>query len=187
MKPVLDFLLKPLGGQRYDNVSKKGNKKLIISTSQEDHTATNRIGVIEETPIGYKGDIQKGDEVILHHNVFRRFYNMKGVEESGPCHFTYDLYLVPFDQIYFYKKKDTWKSTGRYSFIRPITKKADDLLSLEQYEELIGEIVVGNKYLNSIGLEVGDQVSFPPDMEYEFKINDEILYRVDSLKLCVKI
>jgi len=187
MRPALDFLLKPLGGQRYDNVSKKGNKKLIISTSQEDYTTTNRIGVIEGTPINYEGPIKNGDQVILHHNVFRRFYNMKGVEESGPCHFTNDLYLVPFDQIYFYKKKDKWKSTGKYSFIRPVTKKEDDLLSLDQYEELIGEIEVGNKYLESIGLNVGDRISFSPDMEYEFKINDEILYRVDSRKLCVKI
>jgi len=187
MKPILDFLLKPNGGNRYDNLSHKGDKNLIISTSQEDHTTTNRIGVIEETPVNYNGLIEKGDKVILHHNVFRRFYNMKGVEESGPCHFTNDLYLVPFDQLYFYNKGDGWKSTGRYCFIKPVGKRKNDLLSLDKYEELIGEVKVGNKYLQDLGIEEGDEVSFPPDMEYEFKIDDETLYRVDSTKLCVKI
>ena len=187
IKPLLDFLVTPLNGQRYDNISKKGNKKLIISTSQEDHTTTNRVATVLETPVGYEGKVNVGDNVIVHHNIFRRFYNMKGVEESGPCHFKDDLYLVPNEQIYFYFRDNKWNSTGRYCFIKPIEKEKGDLLSLDKHEELLGKIHTSNKYLDDLGLDKDDIVVFSPDVEYEFKIDDEILYRVDSRKICVTI
>ena len=72
MKSPFCFIVKPQGGSRYDNLSKQGNGKLIKSTSQEDHTATNRFATVEEIPIlwSFNKEIAKGDTVVVHHNNF---------------------------------------------------------------------------------------------------------------------
>lgn len=191
MKPIYDFLLTPLHNKRYDDVSRYGDHTLIINTSQEDHTTTNRFGVIKEVPFNYGGPIQRGDTVILHHNVFRISSDMKGVEQSSPCHFYENFYLVPPEQIYFYQNEtpeiDNWKSTGDYCFIKPIQKVEKELLSLDKLEELIGEVTHDNSSLNNNGVSVGDYVSFLPDTEYEFRIGKEILYRIKNNRICVKM
>ena len=188
MKPINELLITPKEGNRYDNQSRLGDGKLIVNTSIESHTHVNRVGIVEETPIDYEGPIRVGDEVILHHNVFRIYYDMKGDEQSGPCHFFNDFYLVPEDQIYFYaSNKDEWKSTGEYCFIEPIEKKQGDVLTLEKNEELKGKITHDNKYLNNIGIFNGNIVSFHPDVEYEFRVEDKILYRVKNERVCMTL
>ena len=42
----------------------------------------------------------------------------------------------------------------------------------------MGEIKYINKELEKLGLSVGDEVSFQPDSEYEFNVEDEIVYRM---------
>jgi len=74
------FVIRPNKGVRYDNMRQYGDKDFIISSSQEDHTVTNRIGIVESVPIGYDGNIKPGDQIIVHHNVFRIYYDMKGNE-----------------------------------------------------------------------------------------------------------
>ena len=81
------FLVKPAGGRRYDNVSKYGDVEFITSSSQEDHTVSNRYAEVISTPIMYDGPIEAGDTLLVHHNVFKKYYDMKGREKSGPCHF----------------------------------------------------------------------------------------------------
>jgi len=187
MKTINDFLVTPKGGDRYDNTSRIGEKKLIINTSIESHTHVNRVGVIKATPIDYDGPIKVGDEVILHHNVFRIYYDMKGDEKHSPCYFFKDYYLVPFDQIYFYKSDKDWISTGEYCFIEPVKKIDKEVLTLDEHEELKGKITHDNKYLNNIGIFNGDVVSFRPDVEYEFRIGLDVLYRVNNHRVCMKL
>ena len=188
MKSPYSFLITPLNNTRYDNISKYGDKTLIKSTSQEDHTTTNRFGVIKETPIiNHFPSIKKGDTVVLHHNIFRKFYDMKGVEQSGPCHFRDNTYIVDLEQVYLFKHRDKWNSVGEYCFIRPTVKKEGILLSLEKHEELHGEVVYGNKELESLGVFNGDKIVFTPESEYEFEIDGEILYRMKTKDVCVSI
>jgi co-chaperonin GroES (HSP10) len=42
----------------------------------------------------------------------------------------------------------------------------------------MGEMVYPNEYLATQGVKAGDKVCFKPDSEYEFKVDDETLYRV---------
>jgi hypothetical protein len=56
--------------------------------------------------------------------------------------------------------------------------------TLSGLEELWGEVIFKNEDMND--LEVGDIVSFTPDSEYEFRINDEILYRMFNKNICLK-
>jgi len=97
-----NFIITPKGGRRYNNINKEG---LITSSSQEDHTVTNRYGIVKEVPMGYDGEIQKGDTLLVHHNVFRKYYDMKGRERSGPCYVKDDIYVVYYDQFFYINGK----------------------------------------------------------------------------------
>ena len=77
------FIVKPLKGKRYDNTKSYGDKELIISVSEEDHTVANRFAKVINLPIGYTGDISIGDTVLVHHNVFKYYNDMKGRQKSG--------------------------------------------------------------------------------------------------------
>ena len=46
------------------------------------------------------------------------------------------------------------------------------------HEPLMGEVVIANSKLKSYGIESGQKVSFKPDSEYEFIVDDETLYRM---------
>ena len=42
----------------------------------------------------------------------------------------------------------------------------------------MGEMVIVNDYLKSKGVKKGDTVCYKPLQEYEFRVDDEILYRM---------
>ena len=94
MRSPYNFIVKPNKGRRYDNVKEVGGIDLIVSSSQEDHTVSNRYATVVETPIGYDGEIQKGDTLLVHHNVFKYYYDMKGRQKSGKSYFMDDLFLA---------------------------------------------------------------------------------------------
>ena len=187
MKSPYCFIATPKDGVRYDNMSKYGDGNLIKSTSQEDHLSTNRHAIVKALPINYNGDIKVGDTIIVHHNVFRKYYDMKGKEQSGPCHFKDNIYIIEPDQIYLYGKEGDWKAHQAYCFVKPVQKKQNILLSLKTEEELVGELVYINKYLAALGLKKGDNVLFLPDSEYEFNIDGDKLYRMRNKNITVKL
>ena len=103
MKSPFNFIVQPYNGRRYDNVKKIGDIDLITSTSQEDHTVSNRYATVVSTPIKYEGEIEPGDTLIVHHNVFKYFYDMKGQQKSGKSFLKDNLFLVDDYQYYMYK------------------------------------------------------------------------------------
>ena len=86
MNSIYDFIIKPLG-ERYDNEKKIGDKTLITNTKIEDFKSVNNRAIVISTPSVYSGDIDRGTEVIVHHNIFRRFYDMKGREKNSRSYF----------------------------------------------------------------------------------------------------
>jgi len=183
-----NFIVTPKGGKRYNNINADG---LITSSSQEDHTVTNRYGIVQALPMGYEGEIQKGDTLLVHHNVFRKYYDMKGRERSGPCYVKDDTYVVYYDQFFLYKNDGEWKAPCPYCFIRPLenTEYSFGNINMEDHTELflIGEIAYINNQLLDLGLKVGDKISFSPDSEYAFEVDGEKLYRMFTRNICVKL
>ena len=53
MKSPHSFIVRPIGNRRYDNIKKIGSIDFITSTSEEDHTVSNRYAEVVETPINY--------------------------------------------------------------------------------------------------------------------------------------
>ena len=178
MKSPFYFIAEPCNGRRYDNIKEVAGINLITSTSKEDHIASNRYAKVIETPIKYTGPVKSGDVLLVHHNVFKYYNDMRGRERSGKSFFKDDMFFIEEDQFFMYKQNGVWNSYSKYCMIKPIPKKNHYLKSHEEEEPLIGVIKYSNKELISKGIFEGDKVSFTPNSEYEFTVDDEKLYRM---------
>ena len=152
MKSLFDFIVEPVG-QRYNNKVKVGDKSLIINTQVETFKSVNNIAKVIEVPLSFKTVIKKGDLIMIHHNVFRRWYNMRGEEKNSKSYFKDNLYFVQLDQVYLYKRKDKWKSINNRCFVAPIKRVMSNTGLIEQ--NLIGILKYGNSALEALGINEG--------------------------------
>ena len=166
MKAYKDFIVSPIG-DRYNNSKKVSDKELILNTEIFNHQYVNRRGKVIATPLLFQSPINVGDEVIVHHNVFRRWHDIKGREKNSRSYLEENKYLVQVDQIFLYNNK----ATPGYSFIKPL--KSTSKYNLNNEKPLIGVV----KYSDGT-FSKNELVGFKPGSEYEFIINGERLYRV---------
>ncbi len=178
MKSPFSYIVTPLNNRRYDNIKKYGDIDFITSTSEEDHTVSNRYATVVSTPIGYKGPVKEGDTLLVHHNVFKFYNDMYGKRKSGKSFFKDNLFFVDHDQFFLYKQKGKWKGYNKYCFIKPSSVKDYYINKNGTEEPLFGTIKYINDELISMGLKVGDEVSYQPESEYEFNVDGEKLYRM---------
>ena len=178
MKSVYNFVVAPIG-ERYNNTKKVGDSELILNTEIYNHQYVNRKASVISTPIVGETDIQAGDDVIVHHNVFRRWYNVKGVEKNSRSYFNESTYFINPDQIFLYKRYWEWKTPKGYCWIKPL--KNTDQFNIEQEKPLQGIVKYSDGTVN-----VNDIVGFTPNSEYEFIIDGERLYRVLSNFITIK-
>ena len=183
MKSLFDFIVEPVG-QRYNNKVKVGDKSLIINTKIESFKLVNNIAKVIEIPLSYKTVIQKGDLIMIHHNVFRRWHNIRGEEKNSKSYFQNGLYFVQQDQIYLYKRKDKWNSFNDRCFIAPLKDNVD--INNWQEQSLIGILKYGNSALKALEINEGDIVGYKPNGEYEFVVNDKRLYCMKSNDIVIK-
>ena len=104
MQSLFNFIVKPKN-ERYDNKKYIDGQELLLNTEISDHRYVSRTGIVTSIPKLNDSEIQVGDEVIIHHNVFRRWYNAKGIEKNSRSYYMEDKYFVSSDQIFLYKKK----------------------------------------------------------------------------------
>ena len=183
MRSVYDFIIKPVG-KRYDNEVKVGEHTLITNSSIESFKHVNNIAEVVETPVAFATPIRKGDLIIVHHNVFRVFYDMKGIKKNSRSFLKDDLFFCAVDQVYLYKRKATWKSLGDRCFVAPVKNK--DLLSTDKVADLIGILKIGNSSLEESGINPGDIVGFTPNSEWEFVVDNQIMYCMKSNDIVIK-
>ncbi len=187
MKSPFCFVVTPLHNKRYDNVKRLDNSSLILSSTKEDHTVSNRFAKVVSTPINYSGPVNKDDVILVHHNVFKFYYDMKGREKSGRSFLKDDQFLIEDNQWYAYKKNHKWYSNEDYCFIKPLKKEDSVIFNNETYQPLMGTVAIGNKMLEKIGVNKGDKVCFKPNSEYEFIIDDKKLYRMRCKNITIKL
>ena len=178
MKSVYNFVVTPVG-ERYNNTKEVEGGNLILNTEIFNHQFVNRIAIVKSVPIISDTDIKPGDEVIIHHNVFRRWHNVKGIEKNSRSFFDENTYLINQDQIFLYKRNNKWNAPKGYCFVKPL--KAIDQFNIESEKPLQGIV----KYSDGT-VEVNELVGFRPSSEYEFVIDGERLYRVLSNFITIK-
>ena len=178
MKSVYNFVVTPIG-QRYNNVTKVGDKELIVNTEIFNHQHVNRKAKVLSLPIIGDTDIEINDDVILHHNVFRRWHNVRGIEKNSKNYFNENTYIVYPDQIFLYKRFWKWHSPKGFCWVKPI--KNQDKYSNNETQENIGIV----KYTDGT-FKVNDLIGFTPISNYEFVIDGELLYRVYTKFITIK-
>jgi len=183
MKSLFDFIVEPYG-QRYNNKVEVGDKSLIINTQVETFKSVNNIAKVIEVPLSSKTPIKKGDLIMIHHNVFRRWYNIRGEEKNSKSYFKDNLYFVQPDQVYLYKRKDKWKSFGDRCFIAPLKDEVEIHNWLEQ--SLIGVLKYGNSALEALEITEGDVIGYKPFGEFEFIVDGKRLYCMKSNDIVIK-
>ena len=183
MKGLFDFIITPKG-KRYNNTKKVGDTELILNASIEDHLMINRTGIVKALPTIGDTDINIGDEVIIHHNVFRRWYNADGLEKNSRSFINENTYCVQRDQIFLYKCNNKWIAPDEYCFVKPI--KSYNKLSDEKEQPLMGVLKYSNKTLEKLGLKENTLVGFSPNSKFEFIIDKERLYRVLTNSITIK-
>ena len=178
MKSVYNFVVAPKG-ERYNNKTKVGDSELILNTEIYNHQYVNREAVVISTPIVGDTDIKTGDTVIVHHNVFRRWHNVKGIEKNSRSYFNESTYFINHDQIFLYKRNKKWIAPKGYCFIKPL--KAIDKFNIDREKPLQGVVKYSDGTVN-----VNELVGFTPNSEYEFIVDSERLYRVLSNFITIK-
>ena len=178
MKSVYSFVVTPIG-KRYNNTKKIGDKELVVNTEIFNHQYINRKAKVLSIPIIGNTDIEVNDDVIVHHNVFRRWHNQHGIEKNSKSYFDKDTYIVQPDQIFLYKRFWEWRTTKGFCWVKPIKNK--DKYSVSKEQDNVGIIKYSDGTFN-----VGDLVGFTPISTYEFIIDGEKLYRVYTKFITIK-
>ena len=174
MNAYKDFIVSPIG-RRYNNVSRIDDKELILNTEVFNHQYINRKAKVIATPLLFQSPINVGDEVIVHHNIFRRWHDVKGRERNSRSYWKEDKYIISEDQIYLYNNK----AMPGYSFVQPI--KSNSKLDNNTEQPLVGVI----KYTDGT-FDINTLVGFTPNSEYEFVIEGKRLYRVLNKFITIK-
>ena len=178
MKSVYNFVVTPKG-ERYNNTKKVDNSELILNTDIYRHEFTNREAIVISTPMIGDTNIKPGDTVIVHHNVFRRWNDVKGIERNSRSYFNESTYFINHDQIFLYKRSNKWTAPKGYCFVKPL--KAIDQFNIESEKPLQGIV----KYSDGT-VKINDLIGFRPKSEYEFIVDGERLYRILSNFITIK-
>ena len=177
MKSVYNFVVTP-AKSRYNNTKDIDGEELIVNTEVYSHQYVSREAVVKATPTVGNTDIKVGDTVIVHHNVFRRWHNVKGIEKNSKSYIDEQTYLVQPDQIFLYKNTE-WQAQKGYCFVAPV--KSTDKLSVDKEKPLVGIVKHTDGTVNK-----GDLIGFRPSSEYEFIIDGQKLYRLLSNFITIK-
>ena len=184
MNSLYDFIVRPYNGNRYENSIKVADKELVLNTKIEAFKAVNNIAEVIAVPLAFKTNIKVGDKIIVHHNVFRIFYDIRGKVKNSRSLFKDDTFFVSLDQIYMYGDLGNWKAFGDRCFVMPL--KSKDSLTLDKEQKLIGILKYGNSSLEALKISPGDLVGYTPFGEFDFIIDDQRLYCMKSNDIVIK-
>ena len=183
MRSLYDFIVEPVG-DAYENEIEIENVKIILNTKIESYKFVNNVAKVIQVPLAFTTLIKKGDIILIHHNVFRTFYDMKGVKKKSRSYFYDNKYLCSLDQIYLYKRNSKWMSINDRCFVKPLKNESDFKVDKEQ--SLVGILKIGNSSLEALGIHEGDTVGYTPYGEYDFVVDKKRLYCMKSNDIVIK-
>ncbi len=183
MKSLYDFIVQPIG-ETYNNKTKVDGKDLILNNKIESWKFVNRNAKVISTPAAYKTNIKVGDTIVVHQNIFRKFYNMQGEKKNSRSYFKDNLYFVSLDQIYLYKNNKKWHTFGNRCFVKPIENK--DVLKHEKTVPNVGILKYTNNSLEARNIALNDVIGFKPGANWEFVVDNELLYCMKSNDIVIK-
>ena len=185
MKSPFNFIVKPHKGTRYNNTVDWEGVEFTTNTSEEEAKFSNRKAIVVSVPLDYDGPIKVGYTLLVHHNVFKFYNDMKGRRKSGRSFFKEDLFFVDSEQFFMYHDGNKWNAHDRYCFVSPIPSE-ECYIQKPTHEPLMGRMEYPNDYLLNQGVHTGTIVSFTPECEYEFDVEGEMMYRSYDHQITMK-
>jgi len=183
MKSPHYFIISPLNGERYVNKTEAG---VIINTSIEDGFTTQRLSIVEQTPVGYKGIIDVNDIVVVHHNTFRTELNNQGIPIPSKKNIKDNLFYIEEELIYLRVRGEDVKANMNYCFVEKVYNFCD-IYKETRVQEQYGKIVYANQNMIERGLVEGTRVGFKKDSEYSFDIFGRELYMMKDHRLLITV
>lgn len=183
MRSIDKYIIEPKDG-RYNNTTKIGDVDFVVNTDMFNHKYISREARVISTPSIYDLPIKEGMEVMVHHNIFRRWHDMRGNERDSSSFISEDRYYAALDQVFLYKERGKWKAFGDTCYVSPV--KNTDIFELGDTVKNVGILEISNPQLKAMGLKVGDIVRFPSKFEYEFVIDSQLMYRLKTKNIYAK-
>lgn len=179
------FIVSPINGKQYNDTKIVGDVELIISNSIEEAIDVQRVGVIQELPFDYNGDIIIGDLVIIHHNVFRIMFDDKGLPRQSANYIKNDLFSITRDEIYMIVRNGDFIPTDDNVFVEPIIEDTFWHGKKELENEGIAKYV--NKYLKQQGVKNGSKITFKNGSKYEFDVLGQKLWMMKNRRIVAHV
>ncbi len=180
MQSPNQFIVTPANNRRYNNVKNIEGLEIILDTSEESSSFSNREAVVVSLPINYKGPVKEGNTLLVHHNVFKHYNDMYGRRQSGKSFFKDDKFFIDETQYYMYNNNSKWFAVEPFCFVAPLPATETYIYKPFSNEPLMGIMEYTCSSIEKHGIKKGDIVTFMPDSEYEFKFNEQKLYRIRS-------
>ena len=156
--------------------------KFIVNSTIESVEHINRVAEVVASPDFTI--VEKGDKVVVHHNIFRLRNNTKGNEIDSNYYLGDGLYIVPLTEVFMYKRDGDWMAIDPYCFVKPIQHTEEDLWSeVPVYKgrlHKVGVMAYPNRELMEQGVKAGDTIRFSDYSEYEFVIGGELYYKMST-------
>jgi hypothetical protein len=176
------FIIKPKGG-KYNNTKNIGNNEILVNDNISDGHSANREGIVVETPMAYKGNVNKGDTIIVHHNTFRQTRDMKNNLNHGKL-IKDDLYWV--DDYYMHIDQDgNINSKAPFVFIEPRFKE-DSLTGQKEYDNA-GEVIYTCPELEELDIKRGKVFAFKDGLNATYNINGKDYFRLRYTTLLAEL
>lgn len=164
--------------KKYKKGLKFGDVEFDTVTSIENAKDVSKEAIVVAVPLNYDGEIEVGDELIIHHNIFRDYYDQKGKMKHSRAYLYDDFYTAIPEEVFLYKKDGKWKPNLDFCFVEPIEE--DEISILEGgFLPHTGRIYLSNKH------KVKSPIGFTPDSEYEVWIDGKLYYRMRDVDICI--
>ena len=98
----INYLIVELDKAYENEVEVSTGEKVIVNSTIEDVSFINRKARVVSAP--EFTILQKGDEVIVHHNIFRLRNDVKGVVAPSNYDIGDNKYIVPLTEVFMYKR-----------------------------------------------------------------------------------
>lgn len=176
MQAPQSFIVTPKH-RRYKHGRKMGDVVFETVSSIEDAKDVSKEAIVVSVPMNYTGEIEVGDEVIIHHNIFRSYYDVQGKLKVSRAHLYDDYFQVIPEELFLYKKDGQWKPNLDFCFVSPIKVSEEGLL--EQELQHTGVVWCSSEHKE------GTRIGFTPESEYEVWVDNKLLYRMRNSDICL--
>jgi len=89
-----------------------------------------------------------------------------------------NTFFVDETQYYMYYKNNKWNAIEPFCFVAPLPAKETYIYKPFSNEPLMGIMEYPTESIMKHGIKKGDIVTFMPDSEYEFRFDNNKLYRI---------